>query len=175
MNVLKRPRGKAQPDCGLTQLSIKSTLITIDSNLHKKLQFDPSRWVMKSWIFINISSYYGYLYETTFKIIRSDIKRSFFPLTKVKIVPPYPSARCRSAGSARTCTTGGARRRRKTRRGSHVLNRPSRGDSTTRKSQHIGNHPLYITVTFELIVQYKNTVGCRMSFKKFNVCQSFSL
>ena len=38
MNVLKRPRGQAQLDCGITQLSIKATLVTIDPNLPKKLK-----------------------------------------------------------------------------------------------------------------------------------------
>ena len=38
-------------------------------------------------MFVNIFSDYGWIYETTFKTIRSDIKSILFP-KKVKIVPP---------------------------------------------------------------------------------------
>ena len=43
MNVLKRSRGQAQLDCGITQLSIKATLVTIDPNLPKKIQISILR------------------------------------------------------------------------------------------------------------------------------------
>ena len=45
-------------------------------------------WVIKNWFFVNIFSDYGWIYQTTFKTIRSDIKSRLFP-KKVKIVPPY--------------------------------------------------------------------------------------
>ena len=45
--------------------------------------------MIKNRIFVNIFSDYGWIYQTTFKTIRSDIKSSFFP-KKGKIVPPLP-------------------------------------------------------------------------------------
>ena len=48
---------------------------------------------------------------------------------------------------------------------------PPHGYSTTRQNPHIGNHPLYIVVTIELILQLKKTVG----FKKVKFFQSLSL
>ena len=101
-NVLKRPRGQAQLDCGITHSSTKATLVTIDPNLHKKkIIFDPSRWVIKNWIFVNIFSDYGWIHQATFKTIRSDIK-SRCCSKRVKIVPPPPP----STRDQETCVLG---------------------------------------------------------------------
>ena len=43
--------------------------------------------MIKNGIFVNIFSDYGWIYQTTFKTIRSDIKSRLFP-KQVKIVPP---------------------------------------------------------------------------------------